>query len=151
METELPENELESALVSADESVETRQEFLRTLVKSRVFVLLEQPWDGKSLPTINNRLLLVTDGQNKEQAMLAVFTTRKRAESFMPDENPFKHAVEVDAAWALLGVPDRSGMIVNPNMKLNFRVSPEVALMLRDVVQQDLTRRMGTGQGTTAK
>lgn len=147
LETE-SKNELETFLESADTSVEGRREFLRNLVKSRVFVLLDQPWDGHSLPNTSSRVMLISDGTNQEQVMLAVFTAKNKTDRFLSDNNPFKYAVEVDAAWALLGIPENAGAIVNPNAASSFRISPEVAGMLRDVTQKNLALRMSMPQGS---
>lgn len=135
------------ALAHFEDDRESRERVLKALLHSRVFVLLDRPWDGKSLPTTETRLLFVSDGDNKEQAMLAVFTDRKQAEGALAAMDEFKFPVEVDAQWALLSVPAQTGVRINPNGTPAFRILPELTLELRKIVEQNLQRRM-PGAGT---
>lgn len=144
-------NDLERSMAAADTDVESRRDFLRILVKSRVIVLLDEPWDGRSLPHTGAHLMLVSDGPNKKQTMLAIFTAQDKTEEFLNAETPYKHAVEVDAAWAMLGIPADAGAMINPNSPLSFRIAPDVASILRDTVQKALKLRMNMPQGAAGK
>ena len=133
------------ALGKFEDSLEGRQAVLMAFMQSRVYVLLDRPWDGRSLPSTETRLLFVSDGENKEQAMLAVFTGREAAESTIPSMDEYKHAVEVDAQWALLSVPPNVGVRINPNVEPSFRILPELAVELRKIAERDVARRMSGG------
>jgi hypothetical protein len=130
-----PQNPLEDALANATGSDESRLAFLDLFMRSRITVVLDRPWDGRSLPSLEMRLLFVTDGSNHEQPMLALFTNETLANAVIADVEQFKHPVEVDAAWAMLGVFESAGAVINPNSTPNFRISPEVATVLREAVQ----------------
>ena len=140
-------NPLEQALSNAGEDVTSKKDILKALVQSRVTVLLDQPWDGRTLPSAGMNLLLVSDGPNAQQPMLAVFSTQALAREFMSAAGPFQHPADVDAAWALLGVPKDAGIMLNPNSVPNFRISPEVAGMLRESAEKNLERRINPGGG----
>src|SRR5574340_130003 len=73
-----PPGNLESALLTAEDTLESKRKVLQLLFDSRVYVVLDQPWDGRSLPSTDMRLLFVSDGKNNEQAMLALFTSREK-------------------------------------------------------------------------
>jgi len=139
-------SKLEEALSAHGQNDEQSiRKVLRAFVQSRVFVKLDQPWDGKSIPSTDTHLLLVTDGDNKEQAMLAVFSVASHGAVYKgEDMGPFKYTVEVDAAWACLGVPEKAGIMINPNTEHNFRISPEVARVLRETARQDLDNKIKT-------
>jgi len=139
-----PACKLEEALNSHEQNDEQSiRKALRAFVQSRVFVKLDQPWDGKTLPRTDMHLLLVTDGENKEQPMLAVFSSASHEAVYKQEEmGPFKYTAEVDAAWACLGVPENAGIMVNPNSAPNFRISPEVARVLRETAKQDLDNKI---------
>ena len=132
---------LEQALVRFEDSAEGRKAVLEVLLTSRVWLLLDQPWDGRSLPSTETRLLFVSDGEDQQQAMLAMFTDRGRAEAAMPAMGDFRHAVEVDAQWALLGVIPGAGVRINPNSEPSFRILPELAAELHKVAEGGLLRR----------
>src|ERR1051325_9174097 len=106
---------LENALASFEDSLDGRKTVLTAFLDSRVYVLLDRPWDGRSLPNTETRLLFVSDGDNKDQAMLAVFTDLSKAKAVMAAMDEFRYPVEVDSQWALLAVPSHVGVRINPN------------------------------------
>lgn len=132
---------LEQALLRFEDSVEGRKAVLEVFLACRVWVLLDQPWDGRSLPSTETRLLFVSDGENQQQAMLAVFTDRAHAEAAMPAMGGFKHPVEVDSQWALLSLVPGAGVRINPNSEPSFRILPELAVELRKVAEGSMLRR----------
>lgn len=138
---------LETALASYEDTLDGRKAVITAFLGSRVHVLLDRPWDGRSLPNTETRLLFVSDGDDKEQAMLAVFTDRTKAEAVMGDMGEFQHAVEVDAQWALLAVPPQVGVRINPNGEPAFKILPELALELRKIAQQHVAERQRAGSG----
>jgi hypothetical protein len=146
-EKQLPASLLD-ALHTFEDSREGREVVLKVFLRSRVHVLLDRPWDGRSLPTTETRLLFVSDGENKEQPMLAVFTGREQAETVAGTMGDYQHPVEVDAQWALLAVPPNIGVRINPNSEPSFRILPELTLELRKLAEQNLARRR-TGQGAS--
>ncbi|HEX2668267.1 MAG TPA: SseB family protein [Gammaproteobacteria bacterium] len=132
---------LEKSLASFEDTVEGRKAVLQAFLGARVFVLLDRPWDGRSLPSTEIRMLFVSDGENQEQAMLAVFTDRGRAETVMAGMGEFNQPVEVDAQWALLGVPPSVGVRINPNVEPSFRILPELTIELRKIAEQTQAQR----------
>lgn len=141
---------LELALQGFEDSIEGRKLVLEKFMTARVWVLLDHPWDGRSLPSTEMRLLFVSDGDNQEQAMLAVFTDRPRAEAAAPAMADFRHPVEVDSQWALLGVIPGAGVRINPNSEPSFRILPELVVELRKVAEGGLLRRQRAAvQGPT--
>lgn len=132
---------LEQALQGFEDSVEGRKAVLEKFMATRVWVLLDKPWDGRSLPSTDTRLLFVSDGENTDQAMLAVFTDQARAEAVMADMGDFRNPVEVDSQWALLGVVPSAGVRINPNSEPSFRILPELVVELRKIAEGGLLRR----------
>lgn len=145
--------ELEEALASYEDSLDNRRKILQTLMGSRVFVVLDRPWDGRSLPSTEMRMLFVSDGENKEQPMLALFTAKDKSAAVPTEGSPFQHPVEVDAAWAFLGVPKEAGVLVNPNSMPGFRILPALAAELRHIAQKYLAAKIqkveAAASGTT--
>ncbi|MGA9851777.1 MAG: SseB family protein [Gammaproteobacteria bacterium] len=144
----MPENtsvsKLEEALssIKGNNDEQSIRKVLRAFVQSRVFVKLDLPWDGKTLPRSDMRLLFVSDGDNKERPMLAIFTTEACSRVYGEEAAPFKYVAEVDSAWACLGVPENGGIMINPNSVSNFRISPEVARVLRETAEKDVAAKI---------
>lgn len=138
-----PVSVLEETLKNAkDNDEQTIRAVLRAFVQSRVFVRLDQQWDGKSFPRSDMRFLLVSDGDNAERPMVAVFTSPAYSDVYGKDVAPFVHTVEVDSAWICLGIPENGGIMINPNSAPNFRIGPEVASVLRDAANQDVKAKI---------
>ncbi len=142
MATTRPANVLEEALRNAVGNDEQAiRAVLRAFIQSRVFVRLDQKWDGKSFPRSDMRFMLVSDGDNKERPMVAVFTSPEYSDVYGQDVGPFVHTVEVDSAWICLGIPENGGIMVNPNSAPNFRIGPEVAAVLREAASKDVAAK----------
>lgn len=133
------ETELSIAKENDEQSI---RKVLRAFILSRVFVRLDQPWDGKTFPRSDMRLLFVSDGDNQERPMLAVFTSKATSEVYGKEAAPFEYVAEVDAAWACLGIPENGGIMVNPNSAPNFRIGPEVARVLREAAEKDVAKKI---------
>lgn len=140
-----PRNRLEQLIADSGEDREIKGKTLDALVNSRVYVILNKPWDGTGQPPANTSLMFVTDGSDTERAMLAIFTSKERVAAFEPRGEGYDYEAEVDAAWAFLGVPENCGAYVNPNSVVNFRVGPEPAAFIRDVVQKEVEKHQGLG------
>jgi|GEM_PF-5919911 len=136
---------LEEALATVmdDDSPENRAAVLLGFATSPVTVMLDQPWDGESLPDADTRFLLVSDGADADQPMLAVFSTGERAQRFRDAAQlggEFEHVVEVSGSWSLLSVTNGMGVMIDPNLDSAFRIGPEMAEKLRDDVQEAMER-----------
>lgn len=141
---------LESALLTTEDNLEGRRKILQLLFDARVYVVLDQPWDGRSLPSTEMHLLLVSDGKNSQQPMLALFTSREKCEAVPKGDSLFEHPVEVDGKWALLGVPENAGILVNPNSAPAFRVTPQLAAELKAIAQRHLAQHLPGAAGGAA-
>lgn len=138
-----PQTPLEQMIADSGEDRELKGKTLDGLVNSRIYVILDKEWDGRGQPPADTRLMFVTDGPDTERAMLAMFTSSQRAEAFEPRGDGFDYQAEVDAAWAFLGVPENCGAYVNPNSIVNFRIGPEPADFIKDVVKKELDKHQG--------
>ncbi|HVC37905.1 MAG TPA: SseB family protein [Gammaproteobacteria bacterium] len=140
MTDQLTTGDLELAIKNADHSdSESLRKVLLQLVASRIIVLMDKPWDGVARPQDGIRMMFVSDGPNSEQPMLAVFTGLGFTDKFIADDNPFSHAVEVDARFAIVGLSAGAGIIINPNAIPSFRVDPALAKILQDSAREQLS------------
>lgn len=150
-----PPTSLETALLTTEDNLEGRRNILKQLFNSRVYVVLDQNWDGRSsIPSLDTHVLLVSDGQNAQQPMLALFTSADKVKAIPLVDTPFKYPVEVDAAWALLGIPKSAGVLINPNSAPGFRMLPGLAAEMRDIAKrnlENLMQRALAGQGSGEK
>ncbi len=137
--SELPIQTLDAALGAVNETPESRINFMKTLASSAVKILADKPWDKRSPPDSNMHMLFVSDGDNLQQPMLAVFTDQEIATSYLGDSptihHAYQHIIEAQMGWALLGIPPHTGIMVNPNSGLSFRISPEMTSKMRSVAQ----------------
>jgi tetratricopeptide (TPR) repeat protein len=126
---------LNSALEAATQGPNEVVNFVKTLAHSKIYVVADKMLNSSNLMQNNAQLMLVSDGSNNSQAMLAVFTDETYVSNYLSNldqvQHPFKHPIFVEMAWALLGIPVNAGIMVNPNSKRGFRISPDIAARLR--------------------
>lgn len=144
-ETDIPVRDLAEALdiVQKDDTAPNRASVLVALATSTVTVILDKPWDGQSLPDIDTEFLLVSDGDDKTQPMLAIFKDKEAAQRFQDEANmgdEFAHLAEVSGSWSLLGVHEGMGVMINPNQPSGFRIGPELAAHLRRDVEEAMAK-----------
>lgn len=144
-EFEEPVNELEraiSAAASADDAPEypSRRQVLVALATNPITVMLAEPWDGTTTPENDPQPMLVSDGPNREQPMLAIFSSLERARDFQSRHGGAEYPSEVPAPVAILATPEGAGIMINPNQPLGFRLAPETAALLRRDVAAAIER-----------
>jgi hypothetical protein len=117
-----PVNDLEVALVDAQERRLSVSDFLRLLSKSQVFVLLDKQidadvtWDNSA-----NSLIL---GNAEGVPMLAVFTSTERSSAWSAKFPQFAFGILTDFAWLLKGIQPTSGIIMNPGSAAGLEIPP---------------------------
>lgn len=141
-----PANDLEKALAQVqaegDEvNWDSKTEVLRQLALNTVFLVVDQPLSENTEPDIKGTPTFVSNGDDMEQAMLALFSTEKRALHYIEQEQAEgRHPIGVPGPRALLAVPDGVGIRINPNQEPGFAILPALAERLRDDVKQAIDR-----------
>lgn len=139
---------LDEALQSSSDDVASRSRIVQALASSNVHILADRPWDGRSNPDKDIRFAIVSDGANRQQAMLAVFSNHEHCMQYLQSiqsvEHPFKHTLAVPMPWLLLGLTPDTGIMVNPNSKSAFRILPALAQELRKVLQHNSPAEAGS-------
>lgn len=135
MAAEMNPRSLDETLRTASDDMDGRLRVIQTLARSRVHIVTDKSWDGRSQPDRTMRIAMVSDGANQQQAMTAVFSNRGQAEGYLSGlagvQHPFHNIAEVQMTWVLLGIPAGVGIMLNPNVPPSFRIAPEVAGELR--------------------
>lgn len=142
---EQAQNELERAIAAtaaADDAPEypSRRAVLIALATNDVTVLLAEPWDGSATPAAKPQSMLVSDGADREQPMLAIFTSSERARAFQVRFGGGEHPCDVPGPWAVLATPQDAGIMINPNQPLGFRIAPATVKTLRNDVATAIER-----------
>lgn len=134
-------NRLEQLLDTFEDSAsdpERFAEFLGAFATEPLTVAVNPPWENADEPPPpGHSLLIVSDGDNMEQPMLAVFTRPAYAEKFCRDcvqDETFAPYQAINSAWAILQTPEGAGIRLNPNLPHGFRMTPQLVEQLkRDV------------------
>lgn len=134
---QLSDDPLTGLLAEVHAGRRPQAEFLQLLLRSRICLLMSAPWDGRSIPEADVRVLMVSDPSTGTVEHIAVFSSRARAEAFQPNAPGFQ-PVEVDAFMAFLGLRDGQGLIVNPRHQHGFRLPPKAAVQVRDAAYKVL-------------
>ena len=135
MAAEMNLHSLDEVLRTTTDDLDGRMRVIQALARSRVHIITDRPWDGRSMPDSSMRIAMVSDGPNQQLAMTAVFSNRGQADSYLASlsgvQHPFHNVVEVQMTWVLLGIPSGVGIMLNPNVPPSFRIAAEVTAELR--------------------
>lgn len=146
-----PTNELETALAKVEArgdlaDWETRSEVLRQLALSLVYIIVDQPLDENTGEDIKGTPTFVSNGDDREQAMLAIFSTKDRASGYLEEQQiEGRYPLMVPGPRALLAVPEGAGIRLNPNQHLGFVIQPELAQRLSQDIRETLQNTPNTG------
>lgn len=128
--------DLAEALEALARGEKESSDVLETLMRSRVFTLLDRPWPGHAAADDGIRLINVEDPGGSDSRMLGLFTSEDKAMAARSESPDFEHLARVEVLWAFLKLESGYGVVVNPNDEKAFRVPPEVASNLQQAVQQ---------------
>ncbi|MGH8127651.1 MAG: SseB family protein [Gammaproteobacteria bacterium] len=141
-ETSEATNRLEQLLDSfadSDSDPDRFAEFLAAFATEPVTVAVNPPWENADEPPpAGHKLLIVSDGDNREQPMLAVFSRPAYAEKFCREfvqDEPFAPYQPINSTWAILQTPEGAGIRLNPNLPHGFRATPQLVEQLKRDVQ----------------
>lgn len=136
-------NRLEQLLQNYNEDPKWYSNFFIALATEPLAVAVNPPWKAlDEPPPIGYKLLIISDGENLDQPMLAVFTRSAHAETFCRNNVKGETFVpyEGPSRWILLQVPENMGVQLNPNMDNGFRIPPtlipELQADIRDAIKR---------------
>ncbi len=141
-----PTNELEYALAGVRDAGEdtdgkARREVLRCLALHPVVIILNQPVTADSPLDMHGEPAFVSNGEDMDQPMLALFSSVERAQRYVDEQEPnARYPTEVPGPRALLAVPDGVGIRINPNQEPGFVMLPSLAERLRNDIKEALER-----------
>jgi hypothetical protein len=141
-----PTNELERALAGVcdageDTDGKARREVLRCLALYPVVIILNQPVTVNSPLDMRGEPAFVSNGEDMDQPMLALFSSVERAQRHVDEQGlDARYPTEVPGPRALLAVSDGVGVRINPNQELGFVILPSLAERLRDDIKEALER-----------
>lgn len=138
--------DLENALAAYaeagdDHDGQARRNVLASLSAARVTALLAEPMPEAPQPGARIQVRVVSDGPDTGQPMVAVFTSRERAEDFAGQFGTDHHLGEVTGLWAILATAPKAGLLINPNQSPGFRIAPELAAFLREEIRSAATEK----------
>ncbi len=140
-------NELEKAILAVQAQGDqadwdAKGEVLRQLALNVVYVLVDEPLDESTEEGIQGKPSFVSNGEDLEQAMLAIFSSEEKARDYLEQEKiGDRHPLGVPGPRALLAVPDGIGIRINPNLEPGFVILPALAERLRDDVKEAINRQ----------
>jgi len=127
----IPSNELEKHLVQAQKGELEMDQLIHQLFTNQVVILLDEApetdvWDDSLAPLIL--------GNPAGDRALAVFSSPDRAIPVSQQTQTFEHALLVDFASILNGVPSDAGLVINPAWSVGFEIPAQGVVELREVV-----------------
>ena len=126
----VPANELETALVEAQNGQRTVPEFFGSLLRSQVYLLLDREIgaDGQLDASVNPCVLSNAAGS----PVLAAFTSPERANGWTERLPQFAHGLLVSFPWVLLRLGPKVGLVLNPECAVGVEIGAEALVKLKE-------------------
>jgi hypothetical protein len=120
-ETFVPINDLERALLAAQEGTLSTPAFFEALLASKVLIMIDKDcpdgvWDNSSSPLI----LKSSSGL----AVVAMFTAMERTSEWHKRQPRFSHGFLADFSQLLQHVAPHAGIVINPGSTVGVEISP---------------------------
>jgi hypothetical protein len=127
-----PRNDLEQALVAAQQNQMPVPTFVQTLLRSQVFVLVDKQippggaWHQSAAP-------MVLSNADKTP-FLAIFTAPERADAWTKRQTTFGFGLSTVFTGVLQGMAPNLGIVINPGLPVGFEMQPATVEQLRTQV-----------------
>jgi len=122
-----PANDLETSLLKAQNENAFLPSILPEIILSGLIVLAKGA-------NAENPLFLTSNGGT---TVLATFTSMERSKG-MQQENPdYEFALEVACGNLILGMPEKTGLVINPGLTVGLALEPEVIDQIKKSIQTD--------------
>lgn len=132
MESFIPANALEQALLDARDGKVPPSRLFQALVDAQVFVMVSQSLGDNGEWLDGTRMLVLENDAGKP--LVAVFSSPPRSLMWHDIAVGFGHGLLVDFRWVLGGVMDDVGIAVNPGSEVGVELAPNMVRKLRDGV-----------------
>lgn len=120
-----PRNDLESALLAAQEGRVPGERFMDTLLAAQVFVPVHDPDTPESPPSHPQRARPLTVVGEDGREALAVFTSPERARPFVAQVEGCSGGLLMDFRALLGGADTELGVVINPGWPVGLEMAPD--------------------------
>lgn len=117
-----PQNDVEHALIQAQEGQLTIPTLMTTLVASQVFVLIDKDpgpdgiWDNSATPLVLHNSAGIP--------VLAIFTSPDRSTDWTKHQPTFCFGLLTNFGWLLKGIAPGVGIVINPGSPVGMEIPP---------------------------
>ena len=126
-------SELEACLAAVMEDKISKEEFLRSFLQAKLYILLDGPPEGEGL---GQRLPMVFAPSAEADRMLAVFTSPMRATAMATRFSEYNHPILVSCPFILSCLGEHIGIALNPGCDLGFEMGAAGVQQLKLALEQ---------------
>lgn len=124
-----PSNDLERALVAAQQDQMPVAAFVQVLLRSKVYLLVERELNAGSTWDHSVTSMVLT---NREKTpFLALFSAAERADAWLKRQTTLGHGLSTDFAGVLQRMAPDQGIVINPGLPAGFELQPTTVAQLR--------------------
>lgn len=125
----VPANDLERALLAAQQNLLPVTAFVQTFHDSRVYLLVDRtPGPGGVRDKSANAMVLANP---EKTPFLAVFTAPERYAEWAKRQTTFGFGASTDVAGLLKDMAPDQGIVINPGLPVGFEMQPATVAQLR--------------------
>ena len=122
-----PANDLEVSLLKAQTENAPLTSILPEIILSGLIVLAKGA-------NVENPLFLTSNGGI---TVLATFTSIERSKKMQLENPDYEFALEVACGNLFLGLPEGTGLVINPGLTVGLALEPEVVDQIKNSIKMD--------------
>ena len=123
-----PANDLETSLLKAQTENAPLTSILPEIINSGLIVLAKGA-------NVENPLFLSSNGGTT--TVLATFTSVERSKGMQKENPDYEFALEIACGNLLLGLPEKTGLVINPGLTVGLGLEPEVVDQIKKNIKTD--------------
>ena len=128
-----PANDLERALVAAQQNQLPVATFLQTLLISKVYILVDRAADPDAVWDHNAAPMLLANSE--KTPFLAIFTAPERSKAWLQRQSTFGFGLSPDFTRVLKNMAPNLGIVINPGLQAGFEMQAPTVEQLRTQAQ----------------
>jgi len=129
-----PTNELEKALVQAQQGELEMEAFMQVLMTSSLFVPVEDKEQIGGLQVSSKAKFLSLDDEDGQKILIS-FSDPERGKVFLQDYPDYKGGLLVDIPWLIEKLGVGYGISLNPSLTVGFDLEPQMLQALAEQLQ----------------
>ncbi len=125
----LASNELEKALIQAQQKNPSVDEFLKVLMDSKIYIMIDKEVGEEGVWDNSTNIFMLANSKNEPR--FAVFTSPERSDEWHKRAPKYQWGLQTDFKWVIKLIGPKAGVVVNPGYSVGCDIEPHIIQELK--------------------